>query len=210
MTPNPNFSWNEILAAYADGELEGRDDLAPLKERVEDWLTQHPEAEAELEQLRQLKQVWQETTPPSPAPSVWQRMLRELARPSRPSPTPTQSAWPRFAVFAAALAACVALGLILRSARQPEVVPSPQPVPLSDEAPFAVAAVHEVEILDVDGADTPTLIVGELPLQGPLVLAAPGDITVTSVRPAARDNMVPEVNLQGPGRPMIWARAETD
>ena len=210
MTPNPNFSWNEILAAYADGELEGRDDLAPLKERVEDWLAQHPEAEAELAELRQLKQAWQETTPPSPPPHVWQRMLRELERPSQPARATSRSVWQRSAIIAATVAACVALGLVLRTARQPEVVPTPQPAPLVDETPFAVAAAHEVEILDVDGADTPTLIVGELPVQGPLVLAMPGEITVTSVQPAARDNMVPEVNLQGPGRPMIWARAETD
>jgi anti-sigma factor RsiW len=210
MTPNPNCSWNEILAAYADGELEGRDDLAVLKERVEDWLAQHPEAEAELEQLRQLKQAWQDTTPSPPAPHVWQRLLRELEQPLRPAPATTRSAWRRSAAMATALAACVALALALWSAHRPDAVPSPQPALSADEAPFAVAAAHEVEILDVDGADTHTLVVGELPVQGPLVLAAPGEITVTSVQPAARDNMVPEVNLQGPGRPMIWARAETD
>src|SRR5262249_49863988 len=62
---NPSPKWNEILAGYADGEFEGRDDLALLKQRVEDWLAQHPEARAELSQLRQLKQLWRETTPPS-------------------------------------------------------------------------------------------------------------------------------------------------
>jgi len=96
------------------------------------------------------------------------------------------------------------------SARRPGVERLPEATPPAEAAPFSVAAAHEVEILNVDGADTPTLVVGELPVQGPLVLAAPGEVTVTSVQPAARDNMVPEVNVQGPRRPMIWARAETD
>jgi hypothetical protein len=73
-----------------------------------------------------------------------------------------------------------------------------------------VAAAHEVEIMNVEGADTQSLIVGELPVKGPLELAAPGEVTVTSVQPAARDKMMPEVYVQGPGRPMIWATLKTD
>ena len=38
-TPDP-----QLLAAYFDGELEGRDDRADLRARVEAWLEQHPQA----------------------------------------------------------------------------------------------------------------------------------------------------------------------
>jgi len=209
MTPHPSLSWNEILAAYADGELEGRDDLAPLKQRVEVWLAEHPEAAAELARIRQLKQAWQETTPPGPAPHVWRRLLQAIERTPRQAPIAPAS-WRRKATVAAVLAASIAFVFAMWSARRPGVERLPEAASPVEAAPFSVAAAHEVEILNVDGADTPTLVVGELPVQGPLVLAAPGEVTVTSVQPAARDNMVPEVNVQGPRRPMIWARAETD
>ena len=80
----------------------------------------------------------------------------------------------------------------------------------AEEMPFAVARAHEVEILNVEGADTHTLVVGDLPLKGLLELAGLGDVTVNSVQPAARDNMLPDVHLSGPGRPMIWAKLDTD
>ena len=40
MTPNPSLQWNEILAAYADGEFEGRDDLALLARVRDSYLRQ--------------------------------------------------------------------------------------------------------------------------------------------------------------------------
>ncbi|GEM_PF-5896653 len=205
MNPSPN--WNEILAAFADGEFEGRDDLAFLKQRVEEWLARHPEAQAELSRLRQLKQVWQQTPPPSPRPEVWLKMLAELE--AAPHRSLVKAIWHRRLVGIASAAACIALVASLWWAQRPGPVPNTAPNDPDDVA-FSVAAAHEVEIMNVDGADTHTLVVGELPVKGPLELAAPGEVTVTSVQPAARDNMMPEVNMQGPGRPMIWARLETD
>lgn len=208
MIPHPSLNWNEILAAYADGEFEGRDDLAVLRRRVEDWLASHPEASAELAEIRRLKRLWQATTPSSPSSGKWTAVLRELERtPAEAKPRGT--AWRRPAALAAALAASIALVVALGSFERPRPLPHNPPVAV-EEAPLPVAAANEVEILHVDGADTHTLVVGELPLQGPILLAGPGDVTVTSIQPAARDNMVPEVNTKGPGRPMIWARAETE
>lgn len=208
MIPHPTLHWNEILAAYADGEFEGRDDLALLKQRVEHWLAKHPEAAQELAQIRQLKTAWQQTTPAEPDPQAWQRILQTLANPPS-KPEPRRRSWRRMAGIAAALAACVLVGVTIWSSRFWNAV-GPGPAPIEAEAPFPVAAAHEVEILRVEGADTQTLVVGNLPVQGALELAGPGDVTVTSVQPAARDNMMPEVHMQGPGRPMIWARLDTD
>jgi anti-sigma factor RsiW len=210
MIPHPSLHWNEILAAYADGELEGRDDLALLKQRVEDWLSRHPEGSAELAEYRQLKQLWQQTTAAEPEPATWRRMFQEMqAKLHRPPPV--RATWRRALGAAVALAACVAIGLSVWLAQGIDRAVTEQRPPISaDEEPFSVAAAHEVEILNVDGADTSTLVIGEPPVKGPLELAAPGEVTVTSMQPAARDSMIPEVRMQGPGRPMIWARAETD
>jgi len=70
--------------------------------------------------------------------------------------------------------------------------------------PFAVATAEEIEILSVVAADHPALAVGEMPVRGPLELLAPGEMTVTSVQPDARDNMTPVVP-QGADTPMFWA-----
>lgn len=204
---NPSPKWNEILAGYADGEFEGRDELAPLKQRVENWLARHPETRAELNRLRQLKQLWRETTPPSPPPEAWLKMLAELeAVPPRSSGA---GKWRQLAAGFAAAVACIALAVSIWWINRPTAT---QSIAVDDEEtqPFVVAAAHEVEIMNVEGADTHTLIVGELPVKGPLELVVPGEVTVTSVQPAARDNMMPEVYFQGPGRPMIWAKLETD
>jgi len=208
MIPHPTLHWNEILAAYADGEFEGRDDLVILKQRVEDWLANHPEGAQELARIRQLKSAWQQTTPADPDPAVWQRMLQTLTDPPK-KPASRCPSWRRTMEIAAGVAACVIVGLAIW-AYGLRRSPAPAPAPVETEEPFSVAAAHEVEILAVEGADTQTLVVGALPVQGPLELAGPGDVTVTSVQPAARDNMMPEIRVQGPGRPMIWARLDTD
>ena len=209
MIPHPTLHWNEILAAYADGEFEGRDDLALLKQRVENWLAKHPEAAQELAQIRQLKSAWQQTTPAEPEPQAWQRLLDHLTNAPK-QPAPRRRSWRRV-IVATAVAACVLVGITLWSSRFWRTVAPVLPMIAEEtEEPFSVAAAHEVEILLVEGADTQTLVVGALPVQGALELAGPGDVTVTSVQPAARDNMMPEVHTHGPGRPMIWARLDTD
>jgi hypothetical protein len=70
--------------------------------------------------------------------------------------------------------------------------------------PFPVATEGEVEIVRVEGEAAEALVVGTPPVEGPLVLAGPGDVSLTSVQPARPDNMMPDVQLDGP-TPMIWA-----
>jgi hypothetical protein len=45
-------------------------------------------------------------------------------------------------------------------------------------------------------------------VHGPLELADPGEVTVTSIEPDARDQMVPVI--RSTGRPMIWARLDSE
>lgn len=219
MTPHPSLQWNEILAAYADGEFEGRDDLALLKQRVEDWLKSHPEAHAELAQYRRLKQLWVETTPPEPTPAQWRAVLAAIEA-RRTAELEPQPPWPRWsprtwrivAAVAAPVAACVALavvwGLQFSAHVKPLVTAPAHVLPAESYEVLSVATMDEVEILRVEGADTGTLVVGALPVHGPLELADPGEVTVTSVEPDARDQMVPVIRWTG--RPMIWARLDSE
>jgi hypothetical protein len=84
------------------------------------------------------------------------------------------------------------------------------PAAVAEDDVFPVATASEVTILRVEGSDTETLVVGTLPVHGPLELALPGEVSLTSVQPDAHDNMVPRVLLRGPSRPMIWARLDTE
>jgi hypothetical protein len=218
VTPHPSLQWNEILAAYADGEFEGRDDLALLKQRVESWLKSHPEAHAELAQYRRLKQLWVETTPPEPTPAEWRAVLAaiEARRTAELEPRPRLSPWsPRtwriVAAVAVPVAACLALAVVwsLRfSSNVKPIVTAPAHVLPESYEVLSVATMDEVEILRVEGADTGTLVVGALPVHGPLELADPGEVTVTSIEPDARDQMVPVI--RSAGRPMIWARLDSE
>jgi hypothetical protein len=206
MTSPNDSSWApspELLAGYFDGEFEGRDDLAPLRQRLENWLVANPGGRAELAEHRRLRHLWLETMPTDPAPAAWHGVLCRLKRSlatRRPAPRHARQPMPwKWAYLAGAACVLVAFFLSKELAQAPE-----------DNEPFPVASEREVVILRVEGADTGTLVVGELPLQGPLVLVGPGDVTLTSIEPAQRDNMVPEVNVTGPGRPIIWTRAAAE
>ena len=81
-----------------------------------------------------------------------------------------------------------------------------QPIVAVAEAAFPVASAEDVEIVSVDAAGARALLVGEPPLQKPMVLMAAGDATLKSVEivPAGQ---FPEVWM-GPGEqesPMIVA-----
>jgi anti-sigma factor RsiW len=200
MTFNPEWAPSpELLAAYFDGEFEGRDDLAGLRRRVENWLADHPQAAADLAGYRRLRQLWQETTPPEPNLGTWSNLMAhlEVCRPESVWRQPrSRSLLPR-----AVLLGLVASVLILVFAQQR---PSP------DDEPFPVATEQEVVILHIEGSDTSSLVVGQLPLQGALELAGPGEVTLTSAQPAEGDNMVPEFQAGAQGRPIIWVRAESE
>jgi hypothetical protein len=203
----------ELLAAYFDGELAGRPDLAGVRRRIADWLRCHPEARAVLDDYRRLAQLWRDTSPADPGPGPWQELdtklaLVPLARPGR-SRRQWLARWTAALVgVAAAATIAIWLGLGERDAPQRVQTAQEQPVP-ARAAPavevFAVATAAEVTILRVEGADTQTVVVGELPLHGPMELLGPGEMALTSIQPDARDRMMPHVRIGGSHRPMIWA-----
>jgi hypothetical protein len=213
--PNPNWEPDsQWLAAYFDGELEGRDDLIEMRARVEAWLEAHPEALEQCAKLRQLQKLWLDTTPVEPTNAAWQQcrggidarraaIERTVPRMRRP--------WRALGAIAAGVALFVgALFGVWRFA--PSDIDSPTPLAIAsmDEPMevFAVAQSDEITILRVEGADTGALVVGTLPLAGLLELADPGDVSVLHMCPDARDQMVP--NVRDRGRPLIWARIDVE
>jgi hypothetical protein len=100
--------------------------------------------------------------------------------------------------------------LIWTAAQQPgaPVGPILLPEEIAEGEILPVATADEVVVLRIEGDDTGTLVVGQLPLSGPMVLAETGEIEQISSEPDARDQMIPQFRLRG--RPMIWARLDTD
>lgn len=208
MTAPAGDDWNpdpRLLAAYLDGELHGRPELDALRRRIENWLEEHPEAQEGLVELRRLGRLYQETVPVEPAPATWDALLARIERNASRRATPPQRVAGRWILALVGAAACIALFAWSMTRHSPRPVPAP-----TVEDSFPVATAAEVEILRVEGNDTPTLVVGRLPLQGPLELAGPGEVVLTSVQPDDTDRMLPHVRTGGSDRPMIWARVEAE
>jgi hypothetical protein len=207
MTPAPD-DWSpspELLAAYFDGELADQPEVAELEQCIGIWLQQHPEARAVFDDYRRLSQLWHDTTPAQPSPAVWRSLDAHLAA----LPFAPRVARQRRRVWwiaAAALTSAAAVVLALWLQWQP----APPLAPAAVDEVFPVATAAEVEILHIDGADTQTLVVGELPVGGPLELADPGEVAITSVQPDARDQATPHVRIGDGQRPMIWTRTNAD
>lgn len=209
---NPREFDRELLAAYADGELEGREELAQLRLQVETWLETHPEAHRELHEYRSLRELLEATPPPDQEEGVWEEMAHRLRVTRFRTEVPNR---PNQRWFVAGLAGAVAAGLAWAMFSVPAHLENPQakmtnarPGSANNLEPFPVAGVGEVEILSVSGDSALALVVGELPLHGPMKLAGPGEVTVTSVQPAAHDNMLPV--FRADGNPMIWSRLDSE
>ena len=208
----------ELLAAYFDGEFEGRPELADMRARVEAWLEAHPGAKEEWAAHRKLRTLWQETTPAEPADAAWQETLARIQAGQRGSTeTRRRVPWLPLLAAAACVYAVIALGWGIaqfRNTPEPSALPvaiAPKEIPPPQDEPvevLPVADASEITVLRIDGADTATLVVGLLPVDGDLELADPGEVRIVHCRACPR-GVVPHVR-QGENRPMIYARADTD
>jgi anti-sigma factor RsiW len=203
-----------MLAAYADGELEGGPDQQALKQQVQEWLADHPAVAADLAALRRLRGLCREAAPEEPGEAAWAGVLTNVADhlDHAPAAAPARRRLWRLLVLgggglAAAVAAVwVTLALLHPGpAEAPPVADRPAPEAVAAVEPLPVVSEDEVEILSVEAADTGTLVVGVPPVRGPLELVGPHDITLISRQPAP-DNMVPDVQMDGRTTPMAWAR----
>jgi anti-sigma factor RsiW len=193
------------LAAYVDGELAGE---PLLRRRIEAWLSDHPVGAAEVESLRELKHVWRATTPAQPSEADWRCVQAHL--PQKPAPP----SWDRRASVWAALLATALTGAAAAFAVFWPVKPSsPQPPTvqnhgdlLDDGEVLSVASADEIEVLQVEGPDSHTLVVNNLPMHRPLELLNPGEV---SLMHPMLDPMM-HARTDASGRPMFWARTDDE
>jgi hypothetical protein len=198
MTPPPNSAdfpgpWPDILAAYADGELD-----AAAHAAVERWLDANPAARAVVRAQQEVSpenwRLWREAEPPRPCPDTWagirDGIAAQLALTRLAEPATIRSPWTRRAAWSLTATACglalvvaslVAVGvrfspqapqeLLVRSAR----VPADDP--LAGLTVLRIVPEGEVDVWRVaDAGAGGWLPVGGMPLVGPLALATPDDV----------------------------------
>jgi len=68
--------------------------------------------------------------------------------------------------------------------------------------PFPVATAEEIVILRIGGADVRTVVVGNMPVEGPLVMAEPGEVILI--------RNVSDVRMEEGGPPIFWVRPMPD
>jgi anti-sigma factor RsiW len=173
----------EDLAAFVDGEL------APESRRaVEIWLASHPDAAAEVAGLRRLADHWRQTAPAEPTEADWADVLARveltLAAGGSPATPPVRggAGKRRGLAWALALLTGTAAAVVLALTLGPH-----GPLDLEENEPLVVAEPHDVEIISMDAAAYGALVVGDPPVQEPLVLAANDDFQLNSFIPSDND-----------------------
>ncbi len=210
MIQPPDNDWNpdpELLSAYFDGELEGRDEVEDLRARIEAWLESQPDAAEKWAEHQQLQKLWQDTTPSVPSAVAWKQTLDRIdAERKQPiaKPAPRRS-WRTAAVVAASV--LVLIGL-MSGAISYFKTPTPEPIVIAPQPEeigmLVVALASEVTILRIDTEDLDGVIVGQRPVSAPLELADPGEVCVSCKCPRV------VVRQDPPDRPMVWAIAAAD
>lgn len=195
----------ELLAAQADGEISGAD-----VERVQAWLALHPSAAADLSIQKRLgwrhSRLWHLSSAGSPPAHIWAATLARIESESR-NPKPMPAVRPPLRTsrrrLLAALSATAAMAL-LAALVLPSLTGTSTPSNPAIDA-FAVASNDDVEILRIFEVDTDGIVVGELPLKRPLMLAAVEDVSGLNIVKDV-DGMMPMVAMApGPNAPMIVA-----
>jgi hypothetical protein len=144
------------------------------RDDLEDWLREHPEANDDLADLPQLRELCQSASPPEPDEAAWNavssRMHASIGRGRSPRP-----GWALAAVAVAAAIVAVLLARSLWTTHQP--APTTETVQ-SIEEPFPVVDADDVIIVSMDAHDVAALVVGEPPVGDDLEFARPQDIQV--------------------------------
>jgi hypothetical protein len=230
--PLPDDVPRELLAAYADGELDD-----PSRERVERWLATHPEAIDELRTQRSLSpanaSLWDRAEPPEPSArawaAAWSAIDHRLASPIL-ARRRRHVAWALTGLATAGVAAAVvwiAIGTFVRHdpkaepkaielAQSPNLAPHPREIVLAP-APRSIDPIEGFAILPMANNDDVVLErvpefpagwlpVGRHPLDGILVLATVDELLLGEVSPSsAWPPGGPKMTTSPGDAPMIFA-----
>jgi hypothetical protein len=229
-TPTPNDLPRELLAAYADGELD-----EATRASVERWLAGHPDARNEVQAQRELGPanagLWERAEPPEPSEGQWAWSRRQIeSRLSAPEPSSHRwrGAWAVAAVVSAGIAAALAWVAFApvrqppregdprpnELARAPEVAPSPREVaqlsppgdPLAGIAVLAMATDDDVVLERVPDFPAGFLLAGRHPLEGVMFLATEAELRVAEFTPsAAFPTGRPKMTTAPGDAPMLYA-----
>jgi hypothetical protein len=219
MNPAEGQHWTpsrELLAAFADGELDGLPHLVSLRGQIEAWLATHAEAAPDLDAQLELARLMAVTAAPEPGPAAWAKVSSQLLVHTRRPGRRWKVAGAIAGLVMASAAGIVVAFLVFGNSRAPappsERAPSqtatvPVP-PVVRQAPpqarpvevLEVVSADEVEIVRVAGSDTKSLIVGQVPLTNPIVLLEEHEVEVML---PAHNPARTEVR-RGGGSPMVW------
>lgn len=200
----------ELLAAYADGELD-----ATGRAIVERWLEEHPQALSELRSQCKLSSaaLWETTRPPEPSPAKWAAVRRgieaELAPapldPVRPFRGKRLAGWTIVGLSFTGIAAAMAwmiltptppqpknlnqqpMELVRTPETRPEIAPHPRIAGDSSDPLVAIAVLpmpadEDVVLERVPTLDGGFLPVGQHPIPGVLTLATESEVLLEEVR----------------------------
>jgi hypothetical protein len=191
----------EWLAGYADGELD-----AAAARRVRDWLAAHPDFTDDLAMQVHFSPAnvsfWQSVTPAEPSEAAWADVawrIQEAVEAEQHRPPPRR-AFPWWSTLTGlGLAAGLALALLVPSPRRSLSRPT-----AADAEAWTLAESQDVEILSLRSDDANLLVVGRMPLAGPLELATVDELEFHTMAPS--DGMQPEISPMNPGDvPMVVA-----
>ena len=149
MKSSPDESWTpsrELLAAFADGELDDRPHLAGLVGQIETWLAAHPEAFSGLETQMELARLMAATAAAAPPPSAWATVWSRILK----APGKGGSRWKLGAgVVATAAAAAVVFAVMRSGSTNPPLATTPGP--MHPPGPVAKDQFEVLEVATVDG-----------------------------------------------------------
>jgi hypothetical protein len=233
--PSPDKFSRELLAAYADGELDG--DYRVL---VEQWLAENPGALDDLQTQREFSAsntvFWEAAEPPEPTAVDWAVIRREIEAKLAPNNKMQKGDRARRLKAAGMLIAGLALSgaaavlwlafastgqqtenilptqveLVLNTETQPEIAPvphSPDTDPLASIAVLPIATDDEVILDRVPALHEGWLPVGRHPVPGMLTLATVEELYLEDIAPGSSSskNSGPKMTNAAGDLPMIYA-----
>lgn len=156
--------------------------------------------------LDALARLFRDHPPPEPTEQAWRRAFARAEK--RLAKDAARRRWP-FVVGLIGTAAAVFGGVVLARALWPTPTTAKERVPgvvirddaHSDDEPFPVAALSEIEIIRMDPNDADRVVLG-VPLIGIMEFVSPDDVEMVLMEPGPEAGRRPFLH-RDPGGPMI-------